>query len=288
MQTKIGDFFYNHRLYIYRQTVSQKPCIPSTFEKISFDKFSLVCYTGRDEDCILGSSPKNPDKTTVACHISLLQKAVRRFNLKEGLKAFDWLWENSLTSLLRRLNILSVEDGFYNPEDNCLWIWMYMIHTRGYILGEKTRLEAREALIRLILHPLYSRKFETSKPETPFTLTCLKEKGVLLPLFLRYQYGGKHGDMMMIYDFVQRYRQKPKLHAFRLETPTTGPLYQACDFHVFPWLAPTEEIREKIWKHRSGINFRYLSEGEGVREEFETYDEKCQTLYRKYIKATNF
>lgn len=284
MQTTINDYFYRHRLYLYKYQLSLKPCIPSTFLKIPFPDFSLVCYLGINEECIPEKNLPCTDKTKIACHISLLQKAVRRFNLQEGLKAFDWLWENHLTALLRRLNLIAVEDGFYNPEDNSLWIWMYMVHTKGYSFREGLKNEAREAFSRLVLHPLFSRKYETSQPRTPFTLTSLQTTPELLPLFLRYQYGGKHGDMMMIYDFVQSYRMRPKCHGLLLETPTSGLLFQACDFHIFPWLAPTKELREKIWKHRSGINFRYLSDGLGEGRLLDEYDRKTEELYKKNIQ----
>lgn len=285
MQTSIDDFFPKYRLYIYKDKISHKPCIPPKFFKIQFPKFSLVCYVGIDNDQP-HPKKKTEDKIRTACYKSLLQKAVRRFNLEEGLRAFDWLWENDQKNLLRRLPIISVEDGFYNPADNCLWMWLYLISTQGLEFPEGMKNLCRESVTRLILHPGFSKMYEVrvGNPLREFSPKTLVDKPELLPLLLRYPYGGNTGDMMMIHRFVQYYEKREMIHSLPLENPTSGPLFQACDFHIFPRLAPTREFRNLVWKHRSGINLRSLkNESGGETEELETYDRNTEKLYRNYL-----
>lgn len=108
-----------------------------------------------EEGCVLQSTVKSDRlKTSV-------YKSVRRMNLKEGLKALDWLWENDQLNLSRRIVIISVEDGFYHPEDNYFWIWMMLLNTKGYLLqNDNLKSIMRSKVSRLILHPGYSRKYE--------------------------------------------------------------------------------------------------------------------------------
>lgn len=219
----------------------------------------------------------------VAVYKSLLQKAVRRMNLGEGLKAFDWLWTNDRTSLFRRITIISLEDGFYNPSWNKFWIWLMLLDSRGYDFNDSIRLEMRNQIKELITHPLYSRRREVE--ESVRNLTYMNNPD-LIPLVIRKEYGGMPGDMRMIQNFLETYTPKPELHSLPLIHPTDGPLFEACDFHVFPWLAKTDDQRTLFWEARSSINLRDRSTFTRATESnslIREYDELCRRLYKSTI-----
>lgn len=233
--------------------------------------------------CEPSSAKNDVSKVQVAVHKSLLQKAVRRMNLNEGLRACEWLWENSQTDLFRRLPIISVEDGYYIPSDNYMWMWMMLINSKGYTIRSndlKTRL--MKSVESLILHPCYSRKYETvpGGPSTDMT-------EMILPLKIRASYGGMVGDMMMLEKFIEEYNPNEKFRGISHVTPSTGSLFEACDFHVFPWLVKDNEMKGAFWKYRSGINLRdrgsIQTPPPRLKKALEEYDTRCINLYNQYL-----
>lgn len=220
------------------------------------------------------------DKIKSAVYKSLLQKAIRRMNLEEGLRACVWLWNNDQTSLFRRLPIISVEDGYYNPDDNHMWVWMMLLNSKGYFIsGEDLKKRMLESVKRLILHPCYSRKRETARGENRPELT--------FPLRIRRQYGGMTGDMSMLDKFIEEYNPNGNYKNIPLAKPFSGKLYEACDFHVFPWLVRENDMKSVFWKYRSGINLRdrdsMTDPPPRLENMLKEYDSKCISLYNQYL-----
>jgi hypothetical protein len=232
-----------------------------------------------EEGCVLQPMKKS-DRLKTSVYKSLLQKSVRRMNLKEGLKALGWLWENDQLNLSRRIVIISVEDGFYHPEDNYFWIWMMMLNTKGYMVrNDVLKSLMWDKVSRLILHPGYSRKYEISSKNH------FKFSEETLPLKIRFHFGGMKCDMEMLSKFIEQYCPKPHFGNLPLMESSKGIISEACDFHVFPWLVKTEDDKRMFWDYRSGINYRDTeSMKTGILcERLTEYDKTCMGLYRKYI-----
>lgn len=237
-----------------------------------------------EEGCMpTKSKPIKDHLQLAAVYKSLLQKAVRRMNLKEGIKAFDWLWVNDRTSLLRRITIISLEDGFYNPTWNSFWIWLLLLDSRGYAFNDSIRIEMRKQVGELILHPLYSRIKEVNSVRNLDYMRNLD----LVPLVIRKEYGGMPGDMRMIQNFLETYRPNPELQRLPLMHPTTeAEIFEACDFHVFPWLAKTDAQRVMFWECRSRINLRdrsTMSRAFESNQALKDYDHFCRNLYQSMV-----
>jgi hypothetical protein len=248
---------------------------PTILVKVDGEDYHITI----EEGCVLQSTVKS-DRLKTSVYKSLLQKSVRRMNLKEGLKALDWLWENDQLKLSRRIVIISVEDGFYHPEDNYFWVWMMLLNTKGYLLqNDNLKSIMRSKVSRLILHPGYSRKYEiNSKNHFEFPEETL-------PLKIRFHFGGMKGDMEMLSKFIEQYCPKPHFRNLPLMESSKGKIVEACDFHVFPWLAKTVDEKRMFWEYRSGINYR---DSETMKngvlcERLIEYDKMCSNLYRKYI-----
>lgn len=229
------------------------------------------------------SQKKDTSKIQTAVYKSLLQKAVRRMNLEEGVRAGEWLWENAQTELFRRLPIISVEDGYYDPSDNFMWIWMMLMNTKGYtFVCETLKSRLLKSLERLILHPCYSKKYETVPGGSAVDYSQL-----VLPLKIRASYGGMVCDMMMLERFIEEYNPNEKFKTIPLAKPFSGKLYEACDFHVFPWLVRENDMKIVFWKYRSGINLRdrgsMTDPPPRLENMLKEYDSKCISLYNQYL-----
>jgi hypothetical protein len=250
------------------------------------------CETVRINDlevCLEGGcehrpgKPDSKNKIKTAIYKSLLQKSVRRMNLEEGLRACAWLWVNDQTALFRRISIISVEDGYYNSEDNHMWMWMMLLNGKGYVIsGEDLRERMMDSVRRLILHPCYSRNRETVPGGSSIDLS-----DKLFPLKIRRQYGGMVGDMIMLEKFIEEYNPVERYSELPLAKPSEGRLYEACDFHVFPWLVKEENMKSVVWKYRSGVNVRDRSSMTPPPKSLETYlakyDAACINLYNEYL-----
>lgn len=237
-----------------------------------------------EEGCLHQPQKPNPQyRIKTAAYKSLLQKAVRRMNLEEGLRACTWLWENDQTALFRRISIISVEDGYYNPDDNHMWMWMLLLNGKGYTMsGEVLKGRMMDSVKRLILHPCFSRNRETVAGGS-----CEDISNKLLPLKIRRQYGGMMGDMIMLEKFIEEYNPVKGYSGIPLMKSSEGKLYEACDFHVFPWLVKEQNMKSAVWKYRSGINVRDLSSMTPPPKPLESYlakyDAACINLYNEHL-----
>lgn len=250
----------------------------ATLKTIKINNLEICVEPG----CETSPQP-NTSKFHIAIYKSLLQKAVRRMNLQEGLRACKWLWDNAQADLFRRLPIISVEDGYYIPSDNYMWMWMMLINSKGYIIRcDELKSRLLKSVETLILHPCYSRKYETKPGGSNIDISEL-----VLPIKTRAMYGGMVGDMIMLEKFIEEYTPNKKFEKIPLATPSQGRLYEACDFHVFPWLAKDNEMKGAFWKYRSGINIRDRNSMSAPPPRLERaladYDSKCINLYNQHL-----
>jgi len=278
-------------MFFYLEWIDKRPkCIHLLGEKPNKLNFESVFKVGKEEHIICGFI--NPDfikyyppvKKQYSKNqylLSHLQKCVRRMDDIKSVKTAKHILDLDMTSFLRRLPIIMLEDVTIH-ECFPILIWLMIADTKKF--------EMKQEIVKWLLGVVYH--LATCKEVTFYTNTEIEELYIedrhdiiINTLRFRKAYGGMKGDMNMIEYYTQLvfYENfKPNNEKIPLVKIEMEPLlktewvYQANDFHCnrsiitqvqryFPKY-DKEYLKQLIWNFSSSHNHRILRDKNDTKQ----------------------
>ena len=235
--------------------------------------------------------------------LSHLQKCVRRMKTLKCVQTAKHLIDVDVTSLLRRLPIIMLEDVTIH-ESISIIIWLMIADSKKYIL--------KNEMVQWILGVVYYLSKEPTKTEYKNNVNIEYEwepkkyseedNTILYSLKFRKRYGGMKGDMYMIEDYKKKIihndtkimRHKIPIiqisNVLRMEFHEW--IYQANDFHcnrsiprqIMKYYPMYDEqyIKELLWKYSSCKNNR-VKHNVGMNKDWEKIKEGVKKVQKSCI-----
>jgi hypothetical protein len=304
MQKKIEDFFAVtichsqtiKKCFVYDPSI---PCATFVYEPLDTDQFLSTesgvkmyyrpSHSSQYSFPIMGECP-------APLLISNLQKAIRRQDAEIAVQSALALAQQHPTKLLRRLPIIYIEDVTLMDSLPIVVWWMMAVDYRltsldtEYLLNIVNSLASHDAY--------YENDRETEQePDTHEQLQDHHQADALLALLYRSKYGGMKGDMRMLVNAIQHFKEHPmeptvyyRVHPSKISLRIEI-LMEAIDFHPFPQLLAMiqqktkldqERIKTFIWHVESGVNVRKSTTLEQAR----AYQERWEwRVISKFLDA---
>ena len=296
-------------MYFYLEWINKRPSII----KIQNEKPSTINFRntfkikGSEEEIIICGnisnqfreyypSPKKIYKNNQYLQ-SHLQKCVRRMQTYKSIKTAKHLIDLDLTTFIRRLPIIMLEDVCIHESISVI-IWLMISIHKGF----RIRCEMIKWLLGVVYYLSTEEKKDNylnkDREETDFTIDH-QLKDILYPLRYRKAYGGMKGDMNMIEYYIHELtnlRLKPTTDKITLIKLTMDPLpykewvYQANDFHcnksIIPRIKnhfpkyPEEYIQRLIWYFSSSTNLRIKDDIEHPKQMIKDWEKIKGTVKR--------
>jgi len=279
-QTKIENFFtvkINHsqtikKCFVYDPSIPQATFI---YEPLETDRFIST-----ESGIKLYYRPFNQSSNYVfprmnVCNapllISNLQKAVRRRDAPIAVQSALALIQQHPSKILRRLPIIYVEDVTV-MDSFPIVVWLMMAE-KDYELTNTDIDYLLNIVWSLALHDTYydnNRDIE-KESETHEQLQTYSNADILLALHYRSLYGGMKGDMRMLVNAIDDFKnQSIESTIYHRVEHSEIPceiiiLIESIDFHPYPQLLTMlqpktkmnkEKLQEFIWYAESGVNVR--------------------------------
>ena len=203
--------------------------------------------------------------------ISNLQKAIRRRDAPVAVQSALALLQQHPTKLLRRLPIIYVED--VTVMDSFPMVVWWMMAEKEYRLTEIDMEYILNMVWSLAIHTTYYENDRVTErvPYTHEQLQTYENADSLLALYYRSLYGGMKGDITMLLNAIEYFKDKPiESTVYHRVDPSIIScdivmLMESIDFHPFPQILSMiqlktkmnkDKIKEFIWYAESGINMR--------------------------------
>ncbi len=306
--TKLPPYFYldwenKNAIYYYTEEDLKKAhgdkIINVSKVKLRDTKDVILLYLNRKYKSILhqkSNKSTNSNKNTISILKSHLQKCVRRRKSLLAVKTANYFIKNKeLSTLLRRLVIIVLEDTMLHPDLTVL-VWLMM---------QSKQCEFSPDVNKWILHFVHEiaesnikDNLETYTEEQTMAdfkhlmvdiskLPSSDDMGLLVSMFIRYNYGGMDGDkntiLQYVYMWLRRMKEKDKDQDYKIlqavprinnkslecldnikELKTSEMLLEAFDFHCCNIVNDIKkefdmkesEIESLMWNFSSSVNMR--------------------------------
>ena len=211
---------------------------------------------------------------------SHLQKCIRRKLFTKSVKTGYQLINTNFNEFIRRINIIMLEDTvIVDSYINLIWI-MLAYSTKKWI-PQRFHIEWLLGIIHNLCDIDQSNVYNcncVSKTSLYISDLSLDQKSIIYSMQIRKSYGGLKSDMHMIQNLINNniinFRKgnniiiKPvrRVSLIMEFLPYKSFDISAVDFHCYPYIIKSikkkfpqffeDEIKNLIWKNRSGINFR--------------------------------
>ena len=208
---------------------------------------------------------------------SLLQKSIRRNNIRSAILSAYECMNLDMQQFLRRLTVIMLEDAFIHPSiQNVIWFMSAYPHIvldsthKSYILG----IVHNMCRSKIKHHITKKEECDTISDYTSDPISIF-HKDLALSLYLRKSYGGMKGDMKMINGFIDsELRSIPNDYIFtpikniqiRDTLQQSDVLLCSADFHCFPSILhdiekkhtnySLDDIKHAIWTYSSSISYK--------------------------------
>lgn len=305
--------------------LKEKPSIITFNEEVRWKEMNLfvILYANHDKTML----PIHPlhDNNVNLTHLSLvksnLQKAIRRQLKQNALETARLFMKMDINQFIRRLFIIMLEDVMIH-ESMPVLVWLTAAVSRGFPINIKI-----ESWLLSIVNYLCEEKRETYHScfiSNDASIWCTVEKdkqyfkeiqgneyvNILQSLLFRKSYGGMHGDLAMIMNFIDLIQKTGNLNIIIqqplieqnieniniLEIKDIMPC--AVDFHCYSKLISIihekykdleiSVIKKAIWQHNSRFNYRvniYQEDGKGSEKIWAQIEKYVLKLQRLYIKC---
>jgi hypothetical protein len=143
---------------------------------------------------------------------SILQKAVRRRKPLPAVKVAMELIDKSLGELLRRLPIIAIEDSTLHPALPLL-VWLMMAHSKDYVLNPQLCRQVLQIVFEIAGCPYkdplpYSTEGDTVHSRISLSSLDSGDDVLIWALLARAEYGGMKGDVLMLQQYANAWRQR--------------------------------------------------------------------------------
>ena len=275
-------------LYFYLQWLGKRPDIieitKTQPETITFqcqfkshkDLTIIVCGNLSDGNNYQPSKKHKYSKPQYL--MSHLQKAVRRMESMKSLQTAKHLFDLDISSFLRRLPIIMLEDVYIHLSISVV-IWLMIAVSKKYVL-QTSHIKWLLGVVYFISEnkePVFNYQKREGQFQWDMDMIDSEINTLLYSLRFRQNYGGMKGDMEMIEDYIHQVFHKKisindhKIPIINIDVIQTLShkewIYQANDFHCNRFILKqvskkypkfTEEYcKQLIWEHSSCINKRH-------------------------------